>query len=140
MHQRKQDIRSLGTTLIELACGDRKERNLPQHFSKEAKRFVETCAKAYAHWTSLLPNLAHMYPTVSSEMESISELIHHPWLSEDEATLTHEGVFIPLSPASSNPGFSMDYDFTSQLELHTQTNKQDTLLSLSTTGSAMDTV
>lgn len=42
----------------------------------------------------------------------MNELMHHSWLSEDESTLTHEGVLIPLSPASSNPGFNMDYDYT----------------------------
>lgn len=83
--EREQDLIDIGLTMIELSTGTRSPKStLPSNFTSHALNFCNTC--------------------LSTNGTTINDLKCHPFIAFDTEENT-QGEFVPLSPASSAPGF-----------------------------------
>jgi len=84
--EREQDLVDIGLTMIELSTGSRSRPALPSNFTAHAQNFCNIC--------------------LSGKGQTINDLKVHPYIAFDSEEFT-QGEFVPLSPASSAPGFHM---------------------------------
>lgn len=82
--EREQDLIDIGMTMLELATGSRTRGSLPSNFTSHALNFYTSCM------------------TINGQ--TITDLKCHPFIAFDFDENT-QGDFVPLSPASSAPGF-----------------------------------